>query len=166
VVNAPDEKSPMHKWHGKSVLDVPLGVDTMRGVGTMLGTCCATVMAEGTDPVLAMQNLMAFYHHESCGQCTPCREGSLWMAKALHRLTHGQGRKMDADYLLKIADNIPGGRTICAFGEACAWPVQSFVGKFKDEFVARGAADEERGAAEAKDAGPVAETRVATCAES
>jgi NADH-quinone oxidoreductase subunit F len=64
------------------------------------------------------------------------------MAKALHRLTHGQGRAQDADYLIKIADNIPGGRTICAFGEACSWPVQSFVGKFKDEFVARGAADE------------------------
>jgi NADH-quinone oxidoreductase subunit F len=66
------------------------------------------------------------------------------MSKALHRLTHGQGRKQDADYLVKIADNIPGGRTICAFGEACAWPVQSFVAKFKDEFVAKGAVDEER----------------------
>ena len=66
------------------------------------------------------------------------------MAKALHRLTHGEGRKKDADYLVRIADNIPGGRTICAFGEACSWPVQSFVGKFKDEFVARGAVDEER----------------------
>ncbi len=66
------------------------------------------------------------------------------MAKALHRLTHGEGRKMDAEYLVKIADNIPGGRTICAFGEACSWPVQSFVAKFKDEFVAKGIADEER----------------------
>jgi len=64
------------------------------------------------------------------------------MAKALDRLTHGQGRKQDADYLIKIADNIPGGRTICAFGEACAWPVLSFVSKFRDEFEARGAADE------------------------
>ena len=72
------------------------------------------------------------------------REGSLWMSKTLHRLTHGGGRKGDADYLVKIADNIPGGRTICAFGEACSWPVQSFVGKFKDEFVAKGAADEAR----------------------
>ena len=60
----------------------------------------------------------------------------------LHRLTHGDGRKQDADYLVKIADNIPGGRTICAFGEACSWPVQSFVGKFKEEFVAKGVADE------------------------
>jgi NADH-quinone oxidoreductase subunit F len=66
------------------------------------------------------------------------------MSKTLHRLTHGHGRKGDADYLEKIANNIPGGRTICAFGEACSWPVQSFVAKFKDEFVAKGAADEER----------------------
>lgn len=64
------------------------------------------------------------------------------MSKALHRLTHGEGRRSDADYLIKIADNIPGGRTICAFGEACSWPVQSFVAKFKDEFAAKGAADE------------------------
>lgn len=71
------------------------------------------------------------------------------MAKALHRLTHGEGRAADADYLLHIADNIPGGRTICAFGEACSWPVQSFVTKFKDEFVAKGKADEERRAAQA-----------------
>src|SRR5205807_4270384 len=100
--------------------------------------------------VEALSNIADFYAHESCGQCTPCREGSLWMAKALHRLTHGEGRKTDADYLVKIADNIPGGRTICAFGEACSWPVQSFVAKFKDEFVAKGAADEERRNAEGK----------------
>ena len=81
------------------------------------------------------------------------------MAKALHRLTHGEGRKGDADYLVKIADNIPGGRTICAFGEACSWPVQSFVAKFKDEFVARGAADEERRARQG--AGPTAEMKLA-----
>jgi NADH-quinone oxidoreductase subunit F len=64
------------------------------------------------------------------------------MSKALHRLAHGEGRPGDADYLLRIADNIPGGRTICAFGEACSWPVQSFVAKFKDEFIARGKAAE------------------------
>ncbi len=81
------------------------------------------------------------------------------MAKALHRLTHGEGRKADADYLLKIADNIPGGRTVCAFGEACAWPVQSFVGKFKDEFIARGAADEQRGVSQAVAAPEPAATR-------
>ena len=66
-----------------------------------------------------------------------------------------RGRKIDADYLIKIADNIPGGRTICAFGEACSWPVQSFVGKFKDEFVAKGTQDEERRSLETKCAEPV-----------
>ncbi len=66
------------------------------------------------------------------------------MSKALNRMTHGGGRPQDAEYLVRIADNIPGGRTLCAFGEACSWPVQSFVAKFKDEFVAKGAADEER----------------------
>jgi NADH-quinone oxidoreductase subunit F len=106
------------------------------------------VIDDSVDIVGALANLSEFYAHESCGQCTPCREGSLWMSKTLHRLTHGEGRKGDADYLVKIADNIPGGKTICAFGEACSWPVQSFVAKFKDEFVAKGAADEERRAKE------------------
>jgi NADH-quinone oxidoreductase subunit F len=81
------------------------------------------------------------------------------MAKALHRLARGEGCKSDADYLIRIADNIPGGRTICAFGEACAWPVQSFVGKFRDEFIARGAADEARRAQQG--AGPTAEMKLA-----
>ena len=102
------------------------------------------------DIVEALANLAEFYAHESCGQCTPCREGSLWMSKALHRLTHGHGRKADADYLLHIAQNIQG-RTICAFGEACAWPVLSFVKKFREDFEAKGAADEaKRGAAPQK----------------
>jgi NADH-quinone oxidoreductase subunit F len=109
----------------------------------------------------ANAHLSEFFAHESCGQCTPCREGSLWLAKALHRLTHGEGRKSDADYLVKIADNIPGGRTICAFGEACSWPVQSFVAKFKDEFVAQGAADEERRAKQAKGTRPSSEMKLA-----
>jgi NADH-quinone oxidoreductase subunit F len=132
------------------MLDLPYDFDSLIAAGSMSGSGAIIVLDDSTDIVAALANIAEFYAHESCGQCTPCREGSLWMAKALHRLTQGQGRKMDADYLVKIADNIPGGRTICAFGEACSWPVQSFVGKFKDEFVARGTADEARGAAEAK----------------
>src|SRR5689334_10997532 len=126
------------------MLDVPYDFDTLIAAGSMSGSSAIIVMDDSVDIVEALANISEFYAHESCGQCTPCREGSLWMSKALHRLAHGQGRKTDADYLLGIANNIPGGRTICAFGEACSWPVQSFVGKFKDEFVARGAADEER----------------------
>ena len=138
------------KIKGKEVdlLDLPYDFDTLIQAGSMSGSSAIIVMDDSTDIVEALANISEFYAHESCGQCTPCREGSLWLSKALHRLTHGEGRAQDADYLVKIADNIPGGRTICAFGEACAWPVQSFVAKFKDEFVARGAADEERGAKE------------------
>ena len=126
------------------LLDLPYDFDTLTAAGSMSGSGAIIVLDDSADIVAALGNIAEFYAHESCGQCTPCREGSLWMSKALHRLTHGGGRRQDADYLLRIADNIPGGRTICAFGEACAWPVQSFVGKFKDEFIARGAADEER----------------------
>jgi len=130
------------------VLDLPYDFDSLAQAGTMSGSSAIIVMDDTVDIVEALANLSEFYAHESCGQCTPCREGALWMNKALQRMAHGQGRAGDADYLVKIADNIPGGRTICAFGEACSWPVQSFVAKFKDEFVAKGVADEARRAKE------------------
>ncbi|MGA9855287.1 MAG: NADH-ubiquinone oxidoreductase-F iron-sulfur binding region domain-containing protein, partial [Gammaproteobacteria bacterium] len=130
------------------MLDLPYDFDSLIAAGSMSGSSAIIVMDDSVDIVEALANIAEFYAHESCGQCTPCREGALWMSKALHRLTHGEGRPGDADYLVKIADNIPGGRTICAFGEACSWPVQSFVGKFKDEFIAKGKADEERRAKE------------------
>ncbi len=135
------------------VLDLPYDFDSLISAGSMSGSAAIIVMDDSADLVEALANISEFFAHESCGQCTPCREGSLWMSKALHRLTHGQGRRQDAEYLAKIADNIPGGRTICAFGEACSWPVQSFVAKFKDEFVAKGADDEERRAKETKRTG-------------
>jgi NADH-quinone oxidoreductase subunit F len=131
------------------VLDLPYDFDSLMAAGTMSGSSAIIVMDDSVDIVEALANLSEFYAHESCGQCTPCREGSLWMSKTLHRLTHGGGRKGDADYLEKIANNIPGGRTVCAFGEACSWPVQSFVAKFREDFVAKGTADEERRAKEA-----------------
>jgi NADH-quinone oxidoreductase subunit F len=129
--------------HELDVLDLPYDFDSLAAAGSMSGSGAIIVLDDSTDIVAALANLSEFYAHESCGQCTPCREGSLWMFKALNRLAHGKGRAQDADYLLRIADNIPGGRTVCAFGEACSWPVQSFVTKFKDEFVARGAAAEQ-----------------------
>jgi len=135
-----------------AMLDLPYDFDSLIAAGSMSGSGAIIVLDDSTDMVQALANISEFYAHESCGQCTPCREGSLWMAKALQRLTQGAGRSQDADYLLHIADNVPGGRSICAFGEACAWPVQSVVAKFKDEFVARGKADEERCAQEAKGA--------------
>jgi NADH-quinone oxidoreductase subunit F len=148
------------------MLDLPYDFDSLMAAGSMSGSGAIIVIDDSVDIVEALANLSEFYAHESCGQCTPCREGSLWMSKALHRLTHGGGRRQDADYLLKIADNIPGGRTICAFGEACSWPVQSFVAKFKDEFVAKGAADEERRAKESTGAGPGADLKIAASPQS
>jgi NADH-quinone oxidoreductase subunit F len=127
------------------MLDLPYDFDSLQQAGSMSGSGAIIVLDDTTDIVEALANIADFYAHESCGQCTPCREGSLWLAKALHRLSNGDGRKRDADYLLRIAQNIQG-RTICAFGEACAWPVLSFVNKFKDEFVARGEAAEARNA--------------------
>jgi NADH-quinone oxidoreductase subunit F len=144
-----------------AMLDLPYDFDSLIAAGSMSGSGAIIVLDDSTDIVEALANIAEFYAHESCGQCTPCREGSLWMSKALHRLTHGEGRPQDAEYLVRIADNIPGGRTICAFGEACAWPVQSFVGKFKDEFVARGVADEKRRAAASEKPRPMAETELA-----
>ncbi len=138
------------------MLDLPYDFDSLQQCGSMSGSGAIIVMDDTTDIVAALANIADFYAHESCGQCTPCREGSLWMAKALHRLTHGHGRKQDADYLLNIAQNIQG-RTICAFGEACAWPVLSFVSKFRDEFASRGAADE----AKNKGAGPAQGMKIA-----
>jgi NADH-quinone oxidoreductase subunit F len=141
---SPDGKEVEQEF---DMLDLPYDFDSLIAAGSMSGSGAIIVMDDSASMVDALANLSEFYAHESCGQCTPCREGSLWMAKALRRLADGQGRKQDADYLVRIADNIPGGRTICAFGEACSWPVQSFVGKFKDEFVARGAAAEDARAA-------------------
>ena len=107
--------------------------------GLYISSSGAIIVIDDTrDIVECLANIAKFYAHESCGQCTPCREGSLWMEKALHRMTHGKGRAEDAEYLLNIAQNIQG-RTICAFGEACAWPVLSFVNKFRDEFEAKAA---------------------------
>src|SRR3989442_5828605 len=105
------------------MLDLPYDFDSLIAAGSMSGSSAIVVMDDSTDIVEALANIAEFYAHESCGQCTPCREGSLWMSKALHRMMHGGARRSDADYLIRIADNIPGGRTICAFGEACAWPV-------------------------------------------
>jgi NADH-quinone oxidoreductase subunit F len=115
------------------ILDIPYDFDSLQAAGTMSGSGAVIVLDDSVDMVKALANLSEFYAHESCGQCTPCREGSLWMSKALHRMTHGRGRKEDANYLSDIAQNIQG-RTVCAFGEAASWPVLSFIKKFKDEF--------------------------------
>ena len=135
TVHAPDEKHPLHAWHGKSHLDVPMGVDTMRGLGTMLGTCCAIVMDETTSMVRVAENLMVFYAHESCGQCTPCREGCAWMARLCHKFADGSATTVDLDTLTDVANNIIG-NTICALGDGAAMPMLGILKLFRNEFEA------------------------------
>ncbi|OIR01815.1 NADH-quinone oxidoreductase subunit 1 [mine drainage metagenome] len=113
--------------------DIPLDFDSLAACGTMGGSGGVIVMDDRVNVVDALANLNAFYAHESCGQCTPCREGSLWMKKITNRMVHGDARAEDGQLLKSVADQIAG-RTICAFGEACAWPTQSFVQKFADDF--------------------------------
>jgi NADH-quinone oxidoreductase subunit F len=115
--------------------DIPMDFDTLAAVGTMGGSGGVIVMDDSVNMVEALGNINAFYAHESCGQCTPCREGSLWMKKITARMVNGDARPEDGALLKNVADQIAG-RTICAFGEACAWPTQSFVLKFGDEFKA------------------------------
>jgi len=119
-----------------SLEDIPMDFDSLVAAGSMSGSGGVMVMDDSTDMVAALGNINAFYAHESCGQCTPCREGSLWLSKITERMVRGDARDGDAELLENIADQIAG-RTICAFGEATAWPVQSFVSKFRDEFVAK-----------------------------
>lgn len=118
-----------------AVEDIPMDFDTMAACGTMGGSGGVIVMDDSVNMVEALANLNEFYAHESCGQCTPCREGSLWMKKITHRMAHQTPRADDGVLLKSVADQIAG-RTICAFGEACSWPTQSFVLKFADEFKA------------------------------
>ena len=135
LVDAPDPNQPLHKWHGKSHIDVPMGVDTYRALGTMLGTCCAIVMDTSVSMVEAARNLMHFYAHESCGQCTPCREGTGWLHDLLDNLCAGRGKKEDVALLVEVANNMMG-NTICAFADGTAMPMLGFIQKFRDEFIA------------------------------
>ncbi len=118
-----------------TVEDIPMDFDTLAACGTMGGSGGVIVMDDTVNMVEALANINAFYAHESCGQCTPCREGSLWMKKITTRMVHENARSEDGQLLKSVADQIAG-RTICAFGEACSWPTQSFVAKFGDEFKA------------------------------
>lgn len=116
-----------------TVEELPMDFDTLAAAGTMGGSGGVIVMDDSVNMVEALANINAFYAHESCGQCTPCREGSLWMKKITARMVHDTARADDGVLLKSVADQIAG-RTICAFGEACSWPTQSFIAKFGDEF--------------------------------
>jgi NADH-quinone oxidoreductase subunit F len=116
-----------------SIDELPMDFDALAAAGSMAGSGGVIVLDDSRDMVWVLNNINEFYAHESCGQCTPCREGSLWMKKITDRMLNGGGVTEDPRTLKTIGDNIAG-RTICAFGEACAWPTQSFVEKFPEEF--------------------------------
>ena len=107
--------------------------DSISKAGSMLGSGAVIVMDDSVCMVKALERLSYFYFEESCGQCTPCREGTGWMHRIVHRIEHGQGRPEDLDELVRIGGNI-GGRTICALGDAAVGPVVSFVKHFRQEF--------------------------------
>jgi NADH-quinone oxidoreductase subunit F len=132
VVNVPNDPR-FAPYNGKTILDLPLGVDTFRTVGSMLGTCCAIVLSDAADPVLALQNLMRFYRHESCGQCTPCREGCGWIERILDKIVAGNGSIEELDRIHEIASDITG-NTICAFGDGAAQPALAFVSRYRKHF--------------------------------
>ena len=116
-------------------IDVIYDVEPLMKIGTMMGSAAIMVINEDTDMVKLLLRITKFYAHESCGQCTPCREGCPWMESILHKMVHGQGKPTDIDLLLDVAGNI-GGKTLCALGDAAAMPVQSFIKKFRPEFEA------------------------------
>ncbi|MDE2132025.1 MAG: NADH-quinone oxidoreductase subunit NuoF [Betaproteobacteria bacterium] len=115
------------------MMQTDMDYDSIAKAGSMLGSGAVIVMDETTCMVRALERLSYFYHEESCGQCTPCREGTGWLYRVVHRIEHGQGRMEDLDLLLSVSDNIQG-RTICALGDAAAMPVRSFVNHFRSEF--------------------------------
>lgn len=132
IVNVPHDER-FAPFNGSSILDLPLGVDTLRAVGGMLGTCCAIVLSDAADPVLALHNLARFYRHESCGQCTPCREGCGWVERILDKVVAGTASLEELNQISEIASDIAG-NTICAFGDGAAQPMLSFVQKFRLNF--------------------------------
>ncbi len=115
------------------VMDITMDYDSIAKAGSMLGAGSVIVMDETTCMVKALARISYFYYEESCGQCTPCREGTGWLQRVVNRIENGQGRQEDLDLLSEVANGISG-KTICALGDAAAMPVTSFITRFRDEF--------------------------------
>jgi len=115
------------------MMDCTMDYDAIAKAGSMLGSGAVIVMDESVCMVRALERLSYFYFEESCGQCTPCREGTGWLYRVVHRIEHGLGRAEDLDLLYGVTDNIMG-RTICALGDAASLPVRSFIKHFRSEF--------------------------------
>jgi NADH-quinone oxidoreductase subunit F len=118
---------------GEVIMDCTMDYDSISKGGSMLGSGAVIVMDETVCMVKALERLSYFYYEESCGQCTPCREGSGWLYRVVHRIEHGEGRPEDLDLLNRVTDNMMG-KTICALADAAAFPVRSFIKHFKSEF--------------------------------
>jgi NADH-quinone oxidoreductase subunit F len=116
------------------MMDCTMDYDSIAKAGSMLGSGAVIVLDDSRCMVKSLMRLSYFYTHESCGQCTPCREGTGWMHRMVHRIEHGQGRIEDIDLLNSVADNIQG-RTICALGDAAAMPVRAMIKHFRPEFI-------------------------------
>ncbi|HMS64336.1 MAG TPA: NADH-quinone oxidoreductase subunit NuoF [Ignavibacteria bacterium] len=128
--------SSMPPLNREEALTIRMDNESLRAIGSYIGTAGVIVMSEGTDVVDVIRRITKFYYHESCGQCTPCREGCGWMLKVLNRIMDGSGRRSDLDLLISVAENIEG-NTICALGDAAAWPVKWAVRKFRSDFEAK-----------------------------
>ena len=126
----------MPPLRGDKLEDVKMDAESLKEFGTAIGTGGVIVMDEDTDLVRVLARIAHFYHHESCGQCTPCREGTGWLEKILKRILAGNGSTSDLDLLITVANQIEG-NTICALGEAAAWPVKFMVDRFRDYFEKR-----------------------------
>jgi NADH-quinone oxidoreductase subunit F len=118
---------------GDVMMEATMDYDNLRKAGSALGTGAVIVMDETTCMVSVLERIARFYMTESCGQCTPCREGTGWLNRVLKRILAGQGRREELDMLVDVANRIEG-HTICALGDAAAWPVQSFLKRFRHEF--------------------------------
>ena len=115
------------------IMHISMDYESLQSAGSALGSGGVIVLDQSTCMVRALHYILRFYRHESCGQCTPCREGVDWLDKILTRMIEGNAKEGDVDAMITIASQVEG-KTICAFGEAFAWPVCSFIEKFKDEF--------------------------------
>jgi NADH-quinone oxidoreductase subunit F len=127
--------SSMPPLRGDQLEGVRMDADSLKAIGSAIGTAGIMVMDEDTDLTRILTRITHFYKVESCGQCTPCREGTGWMLKVLHRLEHGEGSSADLDLLHSVACNIEG-NTVCALGDAAAWPVRFTIERFRGELEA------------------------------
>jgi NADH:ubiquinone oxidoreductase subunit F (NADH-binding) len=116
--------------------DVLMDFDSLKAVQTGLGTAAVIVMDKSTDVIKAIQRLSYFYKHESCGQCTPCREGTGWMWRVMTRMVRGDAKVAEIDLLQEVSKEIEG-HTICALGDAAAWPIQGLIRHFRPEIERR-----------------------------